>query len=401
MYPFGDLPGNLAAFCGVLRREYGFRLGPGEINDAARVLQRIDLTDQQHVRDAWRTILSSSRETAIAFDRAFDAFFFPGPSGSPQERQPRTERTVSKSDAATSAERRLAEQGPHTADDADDDDTGRGAPSDEMADDEPSVEEPTTRWERARYSALDVEGVEPLDVRPVSPAWRDAARALVRRLQLGLSRRWQPAPRGRRFDLRRTWRASLQTGGEAVTARWLRRVHRSPRIVVLIDGSRSMIGTQGPALDLAVALAGVTRRVEVFAFSTALTSLTLHARRAGSGRLVKVFLNRNTWGGGTSIGASLRTFLQRHGERHVTRETLVLIVSDGLDVGEPEVLRDAMREIRRRAAGITWLNPLLETPGYEPSSRGMVAARPHITTFAAVSDPEGLARLARIVRLRR
>ena len=69
MYPFGDLPGNLAAFCGVLRRDYGFRLGPGEINDAARVLQRIDLTDQQHVRDAWRTILSSSRETAIAFDR--------------------------------------------------------------------------------------------------------------------------------------------------------------------------------------------------------------------------------------------------------------------------------------------------------------------------------------------
>ena len=79
----------------------------------------------------------------------------------------------------------------------------------------------------------------------------------------------------------------------------------------------------------------------------------------------------------------------------------MLIVSDGLDVGEPEVLRDAMREIRRRAAGITWLNPLLETPGYEPSSRGMVAARPHITTFATVSDPEGLARLARIVRLRR
>ena len=106
-----------------------------------------------------------------------------------------------------------------------------------------------------------------------------------------------------------------------------------------------MSGTQGPALDLAVALASVTRRVEVFAFSTALTSLTLHARRAGSGRPVKVSLNRNTWGGGTSIGASLRAFLQRHGERHVTRETLVLIVSDGLDVGEPEVLRNAMREI--------------------------------------------------------
>ena len=88
MYPAGDLPGNLAAFCGVLRRDYGFRLGPGEINDAARVLHQIDITNQQRVRDAWRAILSSSRDTASVFDRAFDAFFFAGPSGQPQERQP-------------------------------------------------------------------------------------------------------------------------------------------------------------------------------------------------------------------------------------------------------------------------------------------------------------------------
>jgi uncharacterized protein with von Willebrand factor type A (vWA) domain len=85
----------------------------------------------------------------------------------------------------------------------------------------------------------------------------------------------------------------------------------------------------------------------------------------------------------------------------VTRETLVVIVSDGLDVGSLDVLRDAMREIRRRAAGVTWLNPLLDTPGYEPSSRGMAAARPFVTTFSSVSDAQGLARLARIVRLRR
>jgi uncharacterized protein with von Willebrand factor type A (vWA) domain len=113
-----------------------------------------------------------------------------------------------------------------------------------------------------------------------------------------------------------------------------------------------------------------------------------------------VSLNRRTWGGGTSIGASLRSFLQLHGERHVTRDTLVVIVSDGLDVGDPDILRDAMREIRRRAAGIAWLNPLLDTPGYEPSARGMAAARPFITTFASVPDAQGLARLARMLRLR-
>jgi uncharacterized protein with von Willebrand factor type A (vWA) domain len=398
MYPAGDLPGNLVAFCGVLRREYGFRLGPGEINDAARALHHVDITDQQRIRDAWRAILSSSRETANAFDRAFDAFFFAAPLGHSQARQPSRTEQVPSSDEKLGPGRRLHDQRAQAVDE-EGDETRAGA-SLEPATEAPPPAEGTAEWQRARYSALEVEGTELVVLRPPSAAWRESARALVRRLQLGLSRRWRSAQKGRRFDLRRTWRASLQTGGEALVARWLRRVHRSPRVVVLIDGSRSMSGTQGPAIQLAVALGGVTRRVEVFAFSTTLTSLTWQVRRAGSGRTVRVTLSRSTWGGGTSIGASLRAFLQLHGERHVTRETLVVIVSDGLDVGEPDVLRGAMREIRRRAAGVLWLNPLLDTPGYEPSARGMVAARPFITTFASVPDAAGLARLARTLRLR-
>jgi uncharacterized protein with von Willebrand factor type A (vWA) domain len=77
-----------------------------------------------------------------------------------------------------------------------------------------------------------------------------------------------------------------------------------------------------------------------------------------------------------------------------------MIASDGLDVGEPETLRDAMSELHRRSAGLVWLNPLLETPGYEPTARGMSAARPYVTTFASVSDVESFARLSRLVRVR-
>ena len=145
----------------------------------------------------------------------------------------------------------------------------------------------------------------------------------------------------------------------------------------------------------------MTRRVEVFAFSTSLTVLTHHVRRAGTGRRMRITISRESWGGGTSIGTSLRSFLRRHGERHVGAETLIVIVSDGLDVGEPQILRDAMRELYRRAAGVVWINPLLDTPGYEPTSRGMAAARPFITTFISVHDSAGLARLARMVRVRR
>lgn len=401
MYPSGDFSGNLAAFGAVLRREYGFRLGPGELHDAARALHHIDIADEAGVRHAWRAILSSSRDTAAVFDQAFTTFFFPCSHGAPQQGQPPlTGREESACGGERSGERRPV-PGEPTAEPGLDEGHGADAGAVVVDEDAGNEEAPAGRRARSNYSPLEVAGHETLEMRPVSRAWHAAARLLVRRVQIGLSRRWRPGRRGRRFDLRRTWRASLQTGGEAVTARWLRRVRRSPRFVILADGSRSMSGSRPAAIDLAVALASVTRRLEVFAFSTGLTALTRPARRAGAGRIVRVAMSRDAWGGGTSIGASLRTFLRLHGERHVGPDTLVIIVSDGLDVGEPRVLRDAMREIHRRAAGVVWLNPLLDTPGYEPVSRGMAAARPHITTFASVSDPAGLARLARIVRLRR
>ena len=261
------------------------------------------------------------------------------------------------------------------------------------------LEEPAV-FAPSSYSPLDVDAFDPPELPRIDPGWRDAARSFVRRLHLGLSRRWRPASRGRRFDLRRTLRAGLQTGGETLSPRWLRRPRRAPRIVLLVDGSRSMSAYARTALQMAVGLAAATKRLEVFTFSTELQRVTDDVRRAAAGEVRRLDRLHRAWAGGTSIGACLRDFLRRFGERTVGRETVVMIVSDGLDVGEPDVLRDAMRELRRRAAGVVWLNPLLETDGYEPTAAGMRAARPHITTFASVTDQAGLLRLSRLVRLR-
>ena len=154
------------------------------------------------------------------------------------------------------------------------------------------------------------------------------------------------------------------------------------------------------ALQMAVALASATMRVEVFTFSTGLQRVTDEVRRAAAGELRRLDRLHHAWAGGTTIGACLRDFLRRFGERMVGRDTVVMIASDGLDVGAPDMLRDAMRELHRRSAGVVWLNPLLETEGYEPTAAGMRAARPYVTTFASVTDPAGLARLSRLVRLR-
>ena len=138
----------------------------------------------------------------------------------------------------------------------------------------------------------------------------------------------------------------------------------------------------------------------MFTFSTELQRVTDDVRRAAAGEPRHLDRLHHAWAGGTAIGACLREFLRRFGERMVGRDTVVIIASDGLDVGEPDMLRDAMRELHRRSAGVVWLNPLLETEGYEPTATGMRAARPYVTTFASVNDAPVLARLSRLVRIK-
>ena len=399
MYPFVSLPENLAAFCEQLRREHGFRIGPGELRDAARALDVVDLANERAVRHALRPILSGTLDDVAVFDEAFAQFFFPGPAGVRQDQMPSTRR-----EPGTGADGRDTDsQGPRRAPppgaDADDSSwpgAGSMIPFDSTGD---GLEEATV-FAPSSYSPLAANRFDAPELPRVERAWRDAARSFVRRLHLGLSRRQRPARRGRRFDLRRTLRAGLQTGGEALSPRWLRRPRRAPRIVLLVDGSRSMSAYARTALEMAVALASATMRVEVFTFSTGLQRVTDDVRRAAAGQVRRLDRLHHAWAGGTAIGACLDDFLQRFGERMVGRDTVVMIASDGLDVGLTDVLRDAMRALHRRSAGVVWLNPLLETEGYEPTAAGMSAARPYVTTFASVNDQAGLARLSRVVRLR-
>ena len=203
------------------------------------------------------------------------------------------------------------------------------------------------------------------------------ANALVTRVRLGRSRRWKPQPRGVRFDVRRTLRASLHTGGDAMVLHRLGHPLRNPRFVVLLDGSRSMECYAGAMLLFALALCRRTRRADAFLFSTALRDVTRDLRdaaRSGSYRLAGL---GEAWGGGTRIGASLNAFVRRFGAR-LTSQTFVIIFSDGLDVGDIPELDHAMREIARRSAAIAWVNPHAGEPGYVPSARGMQAALPYV-----------------------
>lgn len=396
-YPFQSLPENLAAFCAMLRHDYRFRVGPRELQDAARALEMADLADEHGVRDVLRPVLAGKIEEARVFDQAFGRFFGPAqvvapvqglPSGPDLLRRELDRQAHEGDDSDRSLASDRERQEPTTEGDA------RGAVRDVGED----SKETGVGLLRSSYSPLESEGTAPV-LEPADRAWRDAATMLVNRVRAGLSRRWRPARTGQRFDLRRTLRTSLHTGGDVVVPRWRARPRRRPRFVVLIDGSRSMEPHAKAALQTAIALTSVTLNAETFTFSTALRRVTRDVRRAAAGEPRRLKLH-HAWGGGTTIGACLRQFLHLHGDRLLGRDTIVIIASDGLDIGDQPMLREAMARLFRFSAAVVWLNPLLDTPGYEPIALGMSTARPYVTTFASVHDSDGLIRLAHVIRIR-
>jgi len=225
-----------------------------------------------------------------------------------------------------------------------------------------------------------------------------AASALVSKIRLGKSRRWSAAARGPRLFFRRTIRKSLQTGGEAMHPAWLAHRHRTPRFVVLLDGSRSMQAHSDRLLQFAYALRMRCSRVEVFVFSTSLKRITRELGQSVRERPGLCDLGES-WGGGTRIGDCLARFERIYGGM-LRRDTVVLIASDGLDTSQPEVLKQALHQIHLRSASLVWLNPLLELPGYDPQANTMQAALAYVDTFTFASRPEEFAALAKQIRLR-
>jgi uncharacterized protein with von Willebrand factor type A (vWA) domain len=210
---------------------------------------------------------------------------------------------------------------------------------------------------------------------------------LMARLSLNVplrrSRRHVPARSGAP-DLRRTLRSSFRTGGEPVERRFRERRRRPRRLVLLLDVSGSMADYSRALVMFAHAALRSGRRWEAFCFGTRLTRVT----RALAGTNPNEALDRAAaevvdWDGGTRIGDSLKQFLDEFGHRGMARGAVVVICSDGLEVGDPDLLAGQMARLSRLAHAVIWLNPLQEDPAYEPLARGMRAALPHVDVFAS------------------
>jgi uncharacterized protein with von Willebrand factor type A (vWA) domain len=165
--------------------------------------------------------------------------------------------------------------------------------------------------------------------------------------------------------------------------------------MVLCDVSGSMELVEHRFLQFLFALQHSGARVDTFLFATHLSHVTSQLAAANwRAALDAVSQAVTDWDGGTRIGASLAEFVAKWGSS-IDRRTIVIVLSDGWDTGDPRQLADAMAAIRRRARRVIWLNPLLGTAGYEPKTRGMQAALPHLDEFLPAHDLESIAAVVR------
>jgi hypothetical protein len=352
-------------------REQGTRVGVGELLAAHRALEAIDPSDRDQSRLALRTVLCSQRGDLLRFDNAFLAVFGDG-------RPPGRDTPLDELGAIERAA--LPQFGVPDA---------GGAPAEHDA-------EPVA----AAYS--DVELILAKDFARYTDAEMAAARDLIaqlaRRHPTRLSRRTRPSrQRGHTPDLRRTVYESLQTGGEPLRRRWRAPTRRPRQVVLVCDVSGSMAPYARMLLQYMHASVAARRRVEAFAFGTRLTRITHEL----TGRDHDLALDRaaaavTDFSGGTRIGAALAELNRVHGRR-LGRGSVVVILSDGWDRGDPEQLETEMARLRRAAHRLVWLNPLAAHPDYEPLTRGMRVAVPHTDRLLPGNSLASLEQLAAIL----
>jgi hypothetical protein len=370
---------------GQMLRAAGLPLTIGELMDGVRALEVVDLLDRQDVYLALRTTLVARHEEFPAFDRCFEAFWrFQAEEGQGLEglltpNQPAIPEEHAGNTGAEAAQKKVSVALDAWEEQGEDDGEPLEVPG--VSDKEILMDQ-----DFSSFPVEDLDEVARLTV------------LIAKRLARRISRRKRPTRRGGVIDLRRSIRANLMKG-EIIELRRRERRRRKVRLVLLCDVSGSMDLYSRFLLQFLYALQNVFGRVETFTFSTRLTRVTEHLKGASYRQALAKLTAVRDFSGGTRIGESLQEFNARWGNL-VDRHTIVILLSDGWDTGEPEVLATEMLALKRKAGRLIWLNPLLGNPSYEPLTRGMAAALPLVDHFAAAHNLASLRDLAGHLNLR-
>ncbi len=366
------LSSNLVGFCRHLRNQ-GLVSGIGEQMDALRALESIPLREQEPFRMALRTSLAKSTQEQEIFDEHFRKFWYVWESSGEFYRQPPGEEEERSKIHVIDERPKPTFLSIHEW-------MNQDSESEEVRD-------------SAGYSPFEVDTER--DFSQFGSEELNEVIALIneigKRLATRFSRRMRHSKRHGPMDLRRTMRLSLRRGGELIDLMHHRRRRQRLKLVLLCDVSKSMDLYSRFLIQFIYAFQTVYRRIETFVFSTSLHRITDQLKQQSMDEAVaRISESVPDWSGGTKIGASLKQFVEEYSLKVVDPATVVLVISDGWDTGEVEMLSESMSHLKRSARSLIWLNPLKGSPDYEPTTRGMQAALPHLDLFASAHNLNSL-----------
>ena len=352
---------RLTGFVSFLR-ENGFALG---IDDSALLVEaatHIGVLDHKILRWSARALLCRHARDLQRFDPLFDAWFLVPNKRQYVESRSGGKGALDRNDKAFTS-----------------DDAGEGMP---VAANDDAATSGVPIGNATQRGATSAESLAEADFRHLNqPAQMRALEELMRRFALRLRKlelRREHTGGSLRIDMPGTARRSVSHGGQPIELAFRKRRRTTPRLVLLLDVSRSMNLYSFFFLRLARALQGVRLDARVFIWHTRLSGVTEALRDPDPWRAQeRLQMLSAGWAGGTRIGDCLTQFEREH-SRILHKRTALIVVSDGYDTGTPQVLSGALGRLRRRARNIVWLNPLAERPDYLPLARGMQAALPHI-----------------------
>lgn len=332
----------------TLLREHGLAAAPEQTTSFLMAVELLGPRSIEHVRKAAVATLAPHPEQRDLFDSLFDMHFLGA----------------------------IIEPGEEDV-----------APDDEMSVQEDSGSREILIGEEVNETGQAATGAEALSLRALKPLDEsEILRRFARDLPAALPRRrgyrHRAARRGATVDLARSLREALRHDGEVMSLKRLRRVTRPRPILLLIDVSGSMKQRSDANLALAHAIMQAAPRAEVFTFGTRLTRVTRALRRRRRGQaLAEASGLVADWDGGTRIGDALQAFLAVPRFASYARGAVVLVLSDGLERGDPSALVSAVTRLAARAFRIDWLTPLAADPGYSPQTEALRLIAPHLATL--------------------
>ncbi len=361
-----EISGNLVLFCRFLRQK-GYALGMREEADALRALEYLSFDSEDAFIDALRAILAKSRLQQLRFkeyylefwnelERALNAKL----KERPRQQHSEAQKRKAQFEALKSWLNLL--------------------PAEEEK--EIAAASPVEILSRKHFADLS-----PDEMRLMMRMLRKAARKLTRQK----SRLKKAARLKKKPDLKRSIRHSMRRGGELHQILFSKHKEKKLKLVLLCDVSKSMELYSRFFIHLIYAFQNACDRIETFVFSTALHRVSELFEQYHLAKAYQIVSERvPQWSGGTTIGKCLQKFASEYGHLLLDKKTVVLILSDGWDTGEPETMRQAMKNIRRASKKIIWLNPLAGSPEFAPEAIGMKTALPYIDVLESAHNLESL-----------